>query len=371
MSAKSRRAGPSRGRSLETPRRETLPAREQLEPWIRRLGGARVLVWGDFVLDEYWRCLSRRVSREAPVLILDYQSRAVQAGGAANAAMNLAALGAEVHAVGPVGDDEAGNELRAELERRGVSVAGLLERRREATVVKTRIVAGSQHTALQQVVRVDRGKGFRWPAAERARLERALSTAVRGAKAVVLSDYGYDSVTPSLASRRTAAWRAAGVTVALDARYRLRDYAGVTLATPNESEAAAAAGFEIRDLRDLARAARRLQTETAVEHLLVTRGRDGLTWWDAGRGIALDAWGPSEAVDVTGAGDAVVAAATLALTAGASPPVAAAIANLAGAVAVSHRGAVAVTRNDLIAMLAQAQSGRAAPRPAKDRRGRR
>ena len=94
-----------------TLRRARPPAAERLLRWVERLRDGVAVVWGDFVLDEYWRCLSRRVSREAPVLILEYQGRTTQGGGAANAALNLAALGMTTRAVGFVGQDHAGREL--------------------------------------------------------------------------------------------------------------------------------------------------------------------------------------------------------------------------------------------------------------------
>jgi D-glycero-beta-D-manno-heptose-7-phosphate kinase len=328
------------------------PAPERLRRWVERMSGAVAVVWGDFVLDEYWRCLSRRVSREAPVLILEYQARVIQGGGAANAALNLAALGLQTRAVGFVGDDEAGRELRALLGRAGVDCVGLVARRRATTVVKTRVVAGSVHTALQQVVRVDRGRPFTVDAPSRSRLDHALDRAEEDARVVVLSDYGYDSVTPALAAPRVRRWRSRGVTVALDARYRITEYRGVTLATPNESEASAAAGLAVGDDRDLAAVAARLQKRLGAEHLVITRGRDGLTLWGGTRGRSLGAWGGEEAVDVTGAGDAVVAVGAAALAAGASALEAAALANVAGAVAVSRRGAVAVSGADLVRALA-------------------
>jgi rfaE bifunctional protein kinase chain/domain len=309
--------------------------------------GLRAVVWGDFVLDEYWRCQTRRVSREAPVLVLDYESRAVQGGGAANAALNLAALGAEVAAVGWVGPDEAGRELRHLLEAAGIDAAGLLVHAEAGTVVKTRVVAGSVHTARQQVVRVDRGRPFTLRGAARARLADALSRAARDARAVLLSDYGYDAVTPALARSALRAWRTRGVTVGLDARYRLARYRAVSLATPNEGEAGAAAGIEIAGERDLERVAARLMRRVGAGHLIITRGRDGLTLWGREGGASLEAFGGEEAVDVTGAGDAVVAVATLALAAGAPALEAAALANVAGSVAVGRRGAVAVTGADL------------------------
>jgi rfaE bifunctional protein kinase chain/domain len=316
-----------------------------------------VVVWGDFVLDEYWRCLSRRVSREAPVLILEHQGRTSQGGGAANAALTLAALGAEVRAVGFVGNDPAASELRRLLKSAGIDVRGLVEHGGGDTVVKTRIVAGSVHTALQQVVRVDRGTRFPLASGDRRRLEAALDRAESGARAILISDYGYDSVTPALAATRSRRWRACGALVALDARYRIAHYRGVALATPNESEACAATGLEIDRDADLVEVASRLRRRLRLPHLIITRGRDGLTLWGEQGGRSLEAWGGQEAVDVTGAGDAVVATATLALASGATALEAAALANVAGAVAVSRRGAVAVTRAELSDAL-----GAAAPR---------
>lgn len=336
-------------------RAQQSPARERLARWPARFAGLRTVVWGDFVLDEYWRCRSSRVSREAPVLVLDYEERSVQCGGAANAALNLAALGAEVAAVGWVGRDAYGKELRTLLERAGVETSGLLDLAGAATVVKTRVVAGSAHTARQQVVRVDRGARFAPDRAPRLRLAEAARRALSGARALVLSDYGYDSVTPALARAATRNRRA--LTVGLDARYRLGEYHAVTLATPNESEAIAASGIEIRAEGDLARVAAALRRRVRAKHLIITRGRDGLTLWNT-RAISLAAWGGAEAVDVTGAGDAVIATATLALAAGAPALEAAALANVAGSVAVSRRGAVAVSAADLARALRARTAGR-------------
>ena len=330
----------------------TPPPARRLLPWVERMKGLEALVWGDFVLDEYWRCLTRRVSREAPVLVLDWQSRSSQGGGAANAALNLAALGARVRVAGWIGADQSGAELRRLLELGGVDAAGLLEHPRSPTVVKVRIVAGSVHTALQQVVRVDRGAACPADAASTAALAAVLSRSARGLRAVVLSDYGYDGVTPALAQPHIESWREDGVIVALDARYRLAGYREVTLATPNESEAAAAVGLEAGSESDLTGIAARLMRVVRPRHLIVTRGRDGLTLWGREGGASLAAHGGEEAVDVTGAGDAVVAVATLALAAGAPALEAASLANVAGSVAVSRRGAVAVSADDLRRALA-------------------
>jgi rfaE bifunctional protein kinase chain/domain len=335
------------------------PATARLRRWPPAFKDVPVVVWGDFMLDEYWRCRTRRVSREAPVLVLEYEERTIQGGGAANAALNLAALGARVTAVGWVGRDAAGRDLTRALKDAGIDTAGLMYRGAAPTVVKTRIVAGDRHTARQQVVRVDRGAPFTPSAAERRALVNALDRATQGARAVVLSDYGYDSVTPELARTRVAAWRRRRVAVGLDARYRLAAYHGVTLATPNESEAAAATGLDVADERDLARCALRLRRTLGAAHLVITRGRDGLTLWNRDA-VSLAAWGGEEAVDVTGAGDAVVATATLALGAGAPALEAAALANVAGSIAVSRRGAVPVSAAEVLAALSPRPAGKRA-----------
>jgi len=349
-------------------RRRAHPEPAALAEWVPRLAGVPALVWGDFVLDEYWRCRTSRVSREAPVLVLEWEGREVQFGGAANAALNLAALGAQVTAAGWIGDDDAGRELKHGLRAAGIDTRGLLAVPRAHTVVKVRVTAGGAHTARQQVVRIDRGARF-VPSRTVARgLERVVAAAGGEARAIVLSDYGYDSVTPASAAARIPGWTTAGAVVALDSRYRLAAYSGVTIATPNESEAAAAIGREVLDASELASAARRLRRELRASHLLVTRGRDGLTLWGERGGIGYDAWGGHEAVDVTGAGDAVVAATALALAAGAPPELAAALANVAGSVAVGRRGAVAVSAADLKQALRPTGVARSARRAGRARR---
>ena len=332
------------------------PSPAALKRWLARFRGVKVVVWGDFLCDEYWFCRSSRLSREAPVPVLEYEAREHRPGGAGNAALNLAALGAIVSVVGWRGRDEAGDRLVDALCAHHIDTSGLMVRGGEATVVKTRIMAGAEHTARQQVLRVDRGAPFAPPAGRGQGLVEALAGATQGARAIVLSDYGYDTVLPAVANRLTPRWRARGLTVALDSRFRLAEFRGVSVATPNESEAAGAAGLAVRDEAALIAAAERLRRRTRTQHLVITRGRDGLTLWEARRALSLEAWGGAEAVDVTGAGDAVVATAALALAAGAPALAAAALANVAGSVAVSRRGAVAVRGAEVLRALGAAKA---------------
>lgn len=322
-----------------------------LAGWLDTFPRLRLTLWGDMVADEFIAGEIARVSREAPVLILKHRQRSLVPGGGANAAMNLAALGVGVAVVGVCGDDASGRELRAALERAGVDTAALLTQRRYATPTKTRILAHHAHTKPQQVVRVDR-EPEPLAAAVSARLARSAVRLARRSQALLVSDYGYGAVSPAhLAAARPAL--PASLPTCLDARYQIGAYRGLTAATPNESEVEAALGVRIAgDARALEAAGRRLRARLGCTYLLVTRGRDGMALFESGRSTRwLEVFGSRQALDVTGAGDTVLAAFTAALAAGASGFEAAQIANVAGGLVVMKSGTATVTRAELAAAL--------------------
>jgi len=317
---------------------------------VGALRSRTVAVVGDVVADEFVYGRVARVSREAPVLILEYDSTEVVAGAGGNAANNVAALGARARLVGLVGRDEPGRRLLGALHRR-VEPRGLLRIAGRPTPVKTRILAGGIHSAKQQVVRVDRAVGTRIDRETRARFERrALDVAAR-ADAVLLSDYGSGLVTPALASRVRAALRRAGraVPILVDSRYRLLDYRGLTACTPNESEVEQALGVRIDDSPALLeRAGRDVLARTGMQAVLVTRGSRGMALFQPKRPtVHVPIFGTDEIADVTGAGDTVVATMTLALAAGASFESAARLANYAGGLVVMKRGTATVSADEL------------------------
>jgi len=324
----------------------------KLAPRLRRLIArfprVKVVVAGDLVADEFIFGQLERVSREAPVLILKYDATVIVPGGAGNAANNAAALGAKVSLVGIVGRDDAGRRLVAALpksaDRRGViRAAGFV------TPVKTRILAGGVHSAKQQVVRIDRA-GRRPSAALVARAESALARAMRGADAVILSDYGAGMITAGGWQRALAASRRRKPPIVLvDSRYALAGFRGLTACTPNESEVEALLGVKIDEDRDvLERAGRTLLDRLQCPAVLITRGSRGMALFERGRPtdhIAIV--GTDEVADVTGAGDTVIATFTLALGAGASFGEAARLANYAGGIVVMKRGTATVSANEL------------------------
>ena len=318
---------------------------------VEQLSRQTIVMLGDFVADEFVSGEISRVSREAPVLILQHRDTQTLPGGGANAANNLADLGARVRPVAALGDDAAGDALVEYFRRKGVETSGLVRVRGWVTPTKSRFLAGWAHTARQQVLRVDREPHGELTKSAAETLTRKARERLKGASGVVVSDYGYGSATPELlrAIRGRAAWPAP---VALDSRYRLHEYAGLGLAaaTPNEAEIEAAHQQTIGGDRErLEGLARRTMTRLGIPALVVTRGRDGMMVFERGRPTqSLAVFGSDQAVDVTGAGDTVIAVFSLALAAGATLIEAAQIANYAGGIVVMKRGTATVTRDELI-----------------------
>jgi rfaE bifunctional protein kinase chain/domain len=308
-----------------------------------------VLVVGDLVADEFVFGDISRVSREAPVLILRHRQTELLPGGAANAANNLADLGARVLPVGVVGDDPAGEALLAYFQRKKVDTAGILRVRGWTTTTKSRFLAGWTHTTRQQVLRVDREPAGPLPDRVRAALARKAQQRAQRAGAVLISDYGCGGVTPALV-------RGLGATrVTLDARYTMLAYrgCGITAATPNEPELEALYHTTIgTDTAKLEQLAARTLRKMRLEALVVTRGKDGMAVFERGRKPHyIPIYGTDQVADVTGAGDTVIAVFTLALAAGANYVEAAHLANYAGGIVVMKRGTATLTRKELEAAI--------------------
>ena len=317
---------------------------------IEALEGRTVAVIGDVVADEYVYGRVARVSREAPVLILEYDSTDIVPGGAGNAANNVAALGGRASLVGVVGHDDAGRRL-VKAFHRGVIASKLLRVAGRPTPLKTRILAGGIHSAKQQVVRIDRGVHAKVDARVIAAFEEAALDVASTADAVLISDYGSGLVTPALATRLRNANKRAGhpVPMLVDSRYQLLKYRGLTACTPNEAEVEEALGIRINDnLRQLERAGRQILRETRMEAVLITRGSRGMSLFvPEAPTVHIPIFGSDEIADVTGAGDTVMATLALALAAGASFEHAAQLANCAGGLVVMKRGTATVSAAEL------------------------
>jgi len=324
---------------------------------VERFAGKRVVVLGDFVADAFQFGDITRVSREAPVLILKHRETHIVPGGGANAANNFAALGAKVSPVTAVGDDAAGDRLVAVFREKKVDVSGIVRVKGWTTPTKTRFLAGWAHTVGQQVLRVDYEPRGPFGEAPRKRLAQLLAAKMRSADALAVSDYGFGVAGPG--EVRDATRRAKReIPVTLDSRYQLNRYknAGITAATPNEAEMEALHHTAIgSNLKELERCGESTREELKLKSLLVTRGRDGMALFQPGeKPLHIAVHGSDQAVDVTGAGDTVLAAYTLGLASGASPLEAAHIANIAGGLVVMKRGTATVSREELLEAIHQA-----------------
>jgi len=326
--------------------------KERLLALVDGFGSRRVVVVGDLIADEFIYGEVARVSREAPVLILKYDATTTVAGGAGNAANNVAALGGAARLSGIVGADAEGRRLLAGFPR-AVDRRHVVRAKQYRTPVKTRILAGGIHSAKQQIVRIDREPG--WPLSEQ--VSRAFAAKIGplldDCDAVLLSDYGSGLVTPALADRIRAAVarrsRRRPVPVLVDSRYRLPAYHGLTTCTPNESEVEQALGIVIDDDQDaLERAGRTLLRRTGMQAVLITRGSRGMALFQPKTAtVHIPIFGSDEVADVTGAGDTVIATMALALAAGASFYEAARLANYAGGLVVMKRGTATVSAREL------------------------
>jgi rfaE bifunctional protein kinase chain/domain len=313
-------------------------------PDVPDLSKLTIAVLGDFVADEYLYGETDRISREAPVPIVRFERSELKLGGAGNVATNLRALGVRVRAVGAVGSDALGRGVRRMCRKAGIDVGGLLALPGIGTSVKTRVLAGALQTTRQQLLRLDRewavGPGH-LPA-----LESALRKAVRGADGLVISDYGIGSAGPWVAP--ICAKVARSMPVCVDSRYGLAAFRGVTLIKPNAPELAALANRRSLGTRDLLRVGRDVLRKQRLEAVLVTRGRDGMAVFEKGKPpLQLAVSGPLEAVDVTGAGDTVLAVASAVLAKTGDVALAARLANVAGGLVVQKRGTAVVTSAEI------------------------
>jgi D-glycero-beta-D-manno-heptose-7-phosphate kinase len=327
---------------------------------VERFVGKRVVLLGDFVADSFQYGTITRVSREAPVLILRHRETRILPGGAANATSNFAALGARVTPISAVGDDEAGDLLLHAFREMNVNVSGIVRVKGGITPTKTRFVAGWTHTVGQQVLRVDYEPQSQITESHRRKIQQLLKTKLKNADALAISDYGLGVATPE-AVREAVGHEKRTIPVSLDSRYQLMAYkrAGVTAATPNEAELEALQNTTIgQDLSQLERCGREVLRDLKLQSLVITRGKDGMAVFESTeKTVHISIHGSDQVVDVTGAGDTVLAAYTLALASGASAVEAAHIANIAGGLVVMKRGTATVSRNELLEAIRKAAAG--------------
>ena len=310
------------------------------------VAGRRVVVWGDVMLDEFvWGDVTR-ISPEAPVPVVDIGRESVRLGGAANVLANLVALGARASVIGIVGNDRAGERLLVALGEAGAlnAAAGLITDESRPTTTKTRIIAHNQ-----LVVRADRERRAPADAATEGRLVAALTAALPGADAFVVSDYDKGAVTPGVLAEILPRAFELKIPVLVDPKIRNFDaYRPATVVTPNHHEALRLTNTEDDTDAGMAAAARLLRERLGCESVLITRGEHGMMLLERDAAPVYVQTVAREVYDVTGAGDTVIATLAAALAAGASLAEAAALANHAAGIVVGKLGTATASVDELI-----------------------
>ncbi len=312
---------------------------------VDRMARCRVLVIGDVMIDQFIVGRVSRISPEAPVPVVSFDRDEYRAGGAANVALNVRALGAGVDLVGLIGADAAATRLVELLTASDIGAHALITDEKRRTTAKVRIVT----TRNQQVARVDYETDD--PAVERVEDAVISQVSARAAQAdaIVVSDYLKGVVSRRVMTAVVAAGQQRGIPVLVDPKIPHLDYyAGATLVTPNHYEAETATHLRIRSEEDARQAATILRERARCAGVLITRGEQGM--WLAGDGVEghLPA-SAREVSDVTGAGDTVVASLALAIAAGAAIVEAAHLANEAAGIVVGKFGPATVTPTELLA----------------------
>ena len=319
----------------------------RLKTIVSNFKNARVLVVGDLILDEFlWGDVSR-ISPEAPVPVVWVKNESFMPGGASNVANNLKSLGADVHLVGVIGDDERGAVLKGELEQKGIDTAGVFVDETRPTTLKTRVVA--QH---QQVVRIDREKIDHLSDCIISKMTDYIVETVERIDAVVIEDYGKGVIMPKLLSKVVPIARLKNKVISIDPKEEhFKYYKGISVITPNNHEASKAVGFAIKDDASLKKAGTSLLNKLNCKIVLITLGENGMAVFQKSKPMQHIPTVAQEVFDVSGAGDTVIASYTLSLTSGADPVQSAHIANCAAGIVIGKVGIAVVTPEELLARI--------------------
>ena len=316
---------------------------------VRNFRNERILVLGDLMLDRFiWGAVSR-ISPEAPVPVVEIKTESTHLGGAANVASNIRSLGGIPVPLGIIGSDFEGNRLREEFRALNCPTGGIIVDKGRPTSIKTRIIAHHQ-----QVCRADREDRSPLSPVIKSRVAEKFRSSLSSVDAVIVSDYAKGLISPSLLRRVLPQARSACKIVCIDPKIKnFAAYKPATVITPNTTEAEQASGIPILGDRDLLRAGKKILGETGIEHLLVTRGEEGMALFESDSKVTCIPTVAKEVFDVTGAGDTVISTLALGLVAGLSILEAAVLSNIAAGIVVGKLGTASVHPEELIAGILQ------------------
>ena len=324
--------------------------KNKLADLVKNLGNAKILVVGDLAIDEMVYGDTERISREAPVLIIQHTHTKFILGGASNAAHNVADVnGGKVSVIGVIGDDYQANDLKQAFCEANIDCSSLITDKTRKTITKTRISGSCSHSITQQIVRIDRQTNAPISKETEKKLIDEIEKLVPQYDAVILSDYHIGTLSDNVISAVISTAKKFNKKVVVDAQRDLNRYYGVTSMTPNLPDTQKHVGFYLKNKEDFMKAGNILLEQSGAEAVLITCGADGMVVVDNnGKYTHIPVFNKAEVFDVTGAGDTVTALYTLALAAGAEPVYAAIIGNIAAGIVVKQYGCATTSIDEII-----------------------
>ncbi|MBQ7764950.1 D-glycero-beta-D-manno-heptose-7-phosphate kinase [bacterium] len=328
---------------------------EKLKGYIKKLNNAKVLVIGDLALDEMVYGDTERISREAPVLILQHTHTKYILGGASNAAHNVAKLNnGQVTVLGVIGEDYQAQDLKNAFNEAGIDCESLIADKSRKTITKTRISGSCSHSITQQIVRIDRQTNAPISFSTEAKLIEQIEKLVPVHDVIILSDYHIGTLSNKIIESVMNTAKKYSKKVIVDAQKDLEKYAGTYSMTPNLPDTQKHVGFYLNSKDDFLRAGKTLLEQTDAENILITCGAEGMVVIEKNEKYThIPVFNKSKVFDVTGAGDTVTATYSLALGVGAEPVYAAIIGNIAAGIVVKQFGCATTTIDEILANVPQ------------------
>lgn len=324
--------------------------KEKLIDLIKKIGESKILVVGDLALDEMVYGDTERISREAPVLILQHTHTKFILGGASNAAHNVSEInGGKVSVIGIIGDDYQANDLKNAFKEANIDSSSLIVDKCRKTITKTRISGSCSHSITQQIVRIDRQTNAPISKETEAKMIAEIEKLVPLHDAVILSDYHIGTLTDNVIKAVVDTAKKYDKKVIVDAQRDLGRYKGITSMTPNLPDTQKYVGLYVKNKEDFLKAGNKLLSETGADAILITCGADGMVVVEPDNKYThIPVFNKAEVFDVTGAGDTVTAVYTLALACGAEPVYAAIIGNIAAGIVVKQFGCATTSIDEIL-----------------------
>ena len=326
---------------------------EKLKGYVKRLNEAKVLVIGDLALDEMVYGDTERISREAPVLILQHTHTKYILGGASNAAHNVSKINnGNVSVIGVVGDDYQAQDLKQAFIDANINCEDLITDKERKTITKTRISGSCSHSITQQIVRIDRQTNAPISEVTEKKLLEKIEENLSAYDAIILSDYHIGTLTENVINKVIKLANSYSKKVIVDAQRNLDRYVGTYSMTPNLPDTQKHVGFYLNNKSDFLKAGKKLIEQTNAKNILITCGAEGMVVVDNKSNYAhIPVFNKSEVFDVTGAGDTVTATFSLALAIGGEPVYAAIVGNLAAGIVVKQFGCATTNIDEILSSI--------------------